>query len=62
MKKKNQMTDEEAFHGYQASIMAALSEYFRALDMHDVVMSIGDRKHHPRFDELLSVFNQVDKP
>jgi hypothetical protein len=54
--KPKPMTDQEVSDWYQASIMAAVSEYVRRMGMPDVARAINAEQQHPHFHELLSVF------
>jgi hypothetical protein len=58
--KTKPMTDQEVSDRYQASVMAAVSEYCRHMGMSDVARTINAQQEHPRFHELLSAFQESE--
>ena len=60
MKKKEPQSDQEVAEWYQASIMAAVSEYSRQLGMSAVAESIVQQQTHPRFHEALTAFRELE--
>jgi len=60
VKKKEPQSDQEVAEWYQASIMAAVSEYCRQLGMSAVAESIVQQQTHPRFHEALTAFRELE--
>lgn len=56
--KEKPMTDQDVFDWYQAAIIAAVSEFCRQKDMPAVAQSINEEQTHPRFHEMLAVFQR----
>jgi len=60
VKKKEPQSDQEVAEWYQASIMAAVSEYCRQLGMSAVAESIVQAQTHPRFHEALTAIRELE--
>ncbi len=56
--KEKPTTDQDVFDWYQAAVMAAVSEFCRQKDMPAVAQSINKAQTHPRFHEMLAVFQR----